>query len=211
MTDYLAHGYEYVERLGRFRDLTTGRFVAERSILSQLERVTADASTSMEAITERLLNDETSIPEWQQAMEREILSVNRMGALVSRGGWSRMDQSDWGFAGSWIKKQYQWLDKFARELVNGKQKLNGTALTRAKLYAQAGRGLYQEMKRRQAKKRGKAEEMRVLGPNENHCQTNGLISGCIELAAKGWQPIGTLPPIGESPCYTNCLCVFRFR
>lgn len=209
MTDYLVSPFEWSETAGRYRDLSTGRFVSERVITARMERVTAAASDAMEEITGRLLDDQITLPEWRSAMQREISDVNRICAAVSKG-WQRMTPSDWGFAGSWIKKQYRWLDKFARELASGKQPMNRTAITRARMYGQAGRGLYQEMRRRGEKKRGKTEEMRVLGPNENHCESTETIDGCIELAGR-WAPIGTLPPIGESPCYTNCKCQFRFR
>jgi hypothetical protein len=58
------------------------------------------------------------------------------------------------------------------------------------------------------------EELRVLG-EADHCSTeddpDGDREGCLELAALGWQPIGTLPKIGESVCIVNCHCRFAYR
>lgn len=46
---------------------------------------------------------------------------------------------------------------------------------------------------------------RVLGiPKTEHCED------CPPLAAMGWQPIGTLPSIGDTECNGLCLCHFRF-
>jgi hypothetical protein len=49
-------------------------------------------------------------------------------------------------------------------------------------------------------------ERRVLGhPRTEHC------SDCPPLAAMGWQPIGTLPAIGDSECKQLCLCHFEYQ
>ena len=48
-------------------------------------------------------------------------------------------------------------------------------------------------------------ERRVVGhPKTEHC------TDCPPLAAMGWQPIGTLPPIGDSECGHLCLCHFVY-
>ena len=48
-------------------------------------------------------------------------------------------------------------------------------------------------------------ERRVLGhPKTEHC------ADCPPLAALGWQPIGTLPDIGDSECEGRCLCHFVY-
>jgi hypothetical protein len=35
--------------------------------------------------------------------------------------------------------------------------------------------------------------------------------GCIDRAERGWSPIGTLPPLGDSECRVRCQCYFLFR
>ncbi len=50
------------------------------------------------------------------------------------------------------------------------------------------------------------EERRILGqPKGEHCHD------CPPLAALGWQPLGTLPAIGDTECGNLCLCAFEFR
>jgi len=49
-------------------------------------------------------------------------------------------------------------------------------------------------------------ERRVLGhPRGEHCED------CPPLAAMGWQPLGTLPAIGDSECKWLCLCHFEYQ
>lgn len=50
-------------------------------------------------------------------------------------------------------------------------------------------------------------EMRVHMRREKHheCAT------CTAQSALGWQPAGTLDPIGDSECLGNCDCFYAFR
>jgi hypothetical protein len=57
---------------------------------------------------------------------------------------------------------------------------------------------------------GAAQERRRLGVAE-HCRTHGDLEGCVELHDLGWQPIGSLPRLGQTPCRTNCKCHWQFR
>ncbi len=50
------------------------------------------------------------------------------------------------------------------------------------------------------------EEMRVHGKlKDDMCPT------CKAAVDAGWQPIGTLPKIGQSECISECHCFFRWR
>ncbi len=62
----------------------------------------------------------------------------------------------------------------------------------------------QDSNRSHAKAAGYGEERRVLG-DALHCED------CPPLAALGWQPIGTLPMIGDTECGGHCHCHFEYR
>lgn len=200
----LTPDYGWNEPASRYINLSTGRFVSRAFVAGELEKVIAASQTNIEGITQSLLDGNIGIPEWQLSMEREIKAIHTAAGATARGGWAQMSQSDWGFVGSQVKKQYQYLDKFAQDIASGKQPMNGRLMVRAKLYAQSGRGTHEEMRRRMERNKGKREERRLLAPAE-HC------TDCVTEAAKGWQPIGTLRPIGASLCRTNCHCRFDFR
>jgi len=122
----------------------------------------------------------------------------------ARGGWAQMSQSDWGKVGAQIKAQYAYLNNFAQEIASGKQALNGQVLARADMYGKATHSTYEAIRGQMAEVRGMTEERRVLTPGEN-------CPDCIDYAAQGWQPIGSLPVIGDSVCMTNCRCEFEYR
>ncbi len=77
---------------------------------------------------------------------------------------------------------------------------------RAEMYGtaawQAAQKIQRSSKRRSS---GGRWERRILGhPKTEHC------TDCPPLAALGWQPIGTLPDIGDSECGGLCLCHFEY-
>lgn len=200
----LSHDFGWNEIASRYIDLTTGRFVSRALVAQELEKVITASGNNIQAVSQSLIDGSISLPEWQLAMEREIKLIHTASGAVARGGWSQMSQTDWGFVGAQIKKQYQWLDNFAVDIARGKQKLDGRLLNRARLYAQSGRGTFEEMRRRMARNKGMTRERRLLAPAE-HCR------GCIEQAAMSWQSIGTLDPIGAEECRTNCVCRFEYQ
>jgi hypothetical protein len=199
-----ASAYGWNETAARYIDRDTGRFVARAVVARELDAVVELSRARMSALSEGLLAGETTLAEWQSGMEREVKLVHVVGGAAARGGWAQMSPSDWGFVGAQVKRQYRFLDRFAAELATGQMPLDRRVLTRAGLYAQSGRGTYEEMGRRMARVRGKRYERRRVTSGE-HCPD------CLTYAARGWQPIGTLPRLGDSQCYTNCHCFFEYR
>jgi hypothetical protein len=204
--------YGWNELAGRYVDLTTGRFIAFDVIKSELEAVVSASQANIVRISEQLIAGDITLPQWQLLMEKEIKIGNVASAALAKGGWAQMTQADWGYVGSNIKKQYQYLRNFAQEIASGKCPLNGRLITRARLYGAEDRAMFEEMRRRYMRlNKGATEERRVLLPGAEHCEPHESTPGCTELAAKGWQPVGTLPPIGAATCRTFCRCVFEFK
>ena len=77
---------------------------------------------------------------------------------------------------------------------------------RAELYATAAWQGAQRIQRASTRRAGNAKwERRILGhPKTEHC------TDCPPLAALGWQPVGSLPDIGNSECGPLCLCHFEY-
>lgn len=194
----LTPEFSYDERALRYRDIGSGRFVSQRAVLGSLNSMITAGQGNIENITQSLIDGDINVTEWRSGMAREIKIMHAASAAAAKGGWAQMSPADWGREGSLVKKQYQWLDNFAQEIVSGKQPLDGRAMQRARMYAQAGRGTFEEIRRNEHKTMGYTEERRVLGAAE-HCP------GCVEQASLGWQPIGTLDPIGAEQCRTFCV------
>lgn len=199
MPDYGWNGKKYY-------DLDTGRFVSNAAVRDSLEQVIEQGAINMRYLSEQLVNGEISLANWQRGMMEQIKLSHNAGGALANGGWAQMSQSDWGFAGSKIKKQYEFLDKFANQIANGKQELNGQVIFRADLYGQAPRGTYEAQRQRLEVANGMEEERRILEVSDGaNC------AGCLEQAGLGWQPIGTLGMIGSQECNNNCRCEFTYR
>lgn len=201
----LSSDYAWNETAGRYIKISTGRFVPFSDVRDALESVIDQSAIRMNGITQQLIDKQVSLAEWQSVMMEQIKLSHTAAAAASRGGWAQMSQSDWGAAGRMIRDQYEYLRNFADEIASGKQALDGRALVRADLYGDAARGTFEQMRRRyEQQQNGMQEEIRILG-EADHCP------GCLEQAGLGWQPIGTLDPIGAEECITRCHCTFKYR
>jgi hypothetical protein len=154
-----------------------------------------------------------SIPEWEAGMRDAILFELTAAMVLAKGGRDFVTQSDWGYVGSQAKKQYDYLGKFADEIAaNPATWLTGNRLNaRADLYGQVGYTALEDDLQREKLKSGYTEEINVLDPGAEHCSDTKGRMGCEEVTAKGWQPIGTLPLIGDRACWQNCRCLMKYR
>lgn len=203
-TSDLTPDYGWNGTASRYVNLTTGRFVPFGEVREALEFNISAAQINMRTLSEQLVARTISLEQWQLGMMQEIKLAHTSAAAAARGGWAQMTPSDWGYVGRQIRTQYDYLQNFANEIASGKQLLNGNFLVRSDLYGQAARGMFEDMRRKTEQlMNGMTEEIRDLG-EADHCPD------CLS-AAGHWEPIGTLPRIGDSQCITNCHCKFRFR
>lgn len=204
-TQRITSAYGWNERAGRYVDLETGKFIKASVVRDALESVMDGARDKMQDLTQRLINQQISLAEWEAGMMQQIKLGHTAAAAAANGGWAQMSKSDWGAVGQLIKEQYKFLRNFAGEISEGIQALTGQALFRANMYGEAMRGTFESMRTRyQLIYNGMEEEIRILG-EADHCD------GCLDQAALGWQPIGTLDDIGEEECLTKCHCTKQYR
>lgn len=120
------------------------------------------------------------------------------------------------------KKQYEYLDKFEREVIQNPPReiadldsvvvlvepapmTPGQFVARLERYGNAVWQANQQVNTATVRTAGIFnQERRVLGMAE-HC------GDCPPLAAMGWQPLGSLPMIGDTECNGHCKCHFEYR
>jgi hypothetical protein len=188
---------------GRYRT-PDGRFVREEAVRRALDTVLAAQAATMRDLTTALIEGRLPLGAWQAQMMQEIKSSHLVGLATAGGGWNNLDQADFGWVGQRIRSQYGYLRGFAADLASGRQPLNGTALTRATMYAESARQTHRAAQQRLAKQRGLEQERNQLGAAD-HC------AGCLEQTAKGWVEIGTLVPCGSRNCLSRCHCSLQYR
>lgn len=196
--------FRWTESASRYRDVQTGRFVPAAQVRSAVDAVIQASAARMQQITGGLQTGALTIEDWRGLMATEVKNLHLATASAAAGGWTQMSPASFGWTGQRIRTQYQFLDGFAQDIASGKQPLDGTLAVRASLYAEASRATNREMERRQARLRGEQQERNQLGAAD-HCP------GCLDQTARGWQPIGTLTPVGSRTCMSRCHCVITFR
>lgn len=189
---------------GRYR-APDGRFISERQVGADVRRVIRSVNREMRDLAGQLRDGSITIQQWYDGMRNRMKYTHTLVGSIARGGWKQMSQADWGRIGAMSRRQYEYLNNFARQLAAGTLTLDGRLIVRAGMYANAAWTTYQENVRIMAAENGYRQERRVLNPAAQHCED------CIEEADRGWQPIGELRPIGDSKCIVNCACRFEFK
>jgi hypothetical protein len=144
-----------------------------------------------------------SVDRWRTLNRREIKNIHLYSAAAARGGWAQLTQAELGRIGGIVAREYRYLDAFARQLRSPRFPRDGRVLSRAMLYAQAGRRTYHLTDERVQLERGMRQERNVQ--ERNPC------TECVEQTARGWVAIGSLVVIGDRLCLSNCRCRLEYR
>jgi hypothetical protein len=92
------------------------------------------------ALTQRLIDGEVSLADWQEQMKTELRRANLEQFVVGKGGdRSQIRRTEYLRLGPELKRQYRYLNNFARQLAQSAE--DGVslqyAMERAKLYARS--------------------------------------------------------------------------
>jgi hypothetical protein len=199
--------YGYNPKSRRYVNLKTGRFVPAKDVRAAVDAVIDAESMKSHNIGQQLIDGKVTLADWQGQMTSNLKTLHVAMGVAGNGGFQNTSSADFGFIGSLIKKQYAYLRDFAKQVASGAQALNGSLLARAALYVQAGRETYESVVARLANLAGSQQEKSILGLAD-HCTG---ANSCVEQAARGWAPIGTLVPIGQRKCGPNCHCMMQYR
>jgi hypothetical protein len=201
----IVTGYAWNESAGRYVNLDTGRFISSSAVRDALESAMDVAALRMNAVSQQLIDGEISLAGWQTEMLSQIKISHVAAGAAAGGGWAQMSQSDWGAVGQLVREQYDFLRRFAGQIADGTQPLDGRLLVRSDMYGDAARGTYEAMRTRMMIAAGYEEEGWELDPGADHC------SGCLEQAGMGWVAIGELDDIGSQDCQVRCRCTKIYR
>lgn len=196
--------YEWSRKAARYRDPRTGRFITRNEVRGWVDKLVQQSQRRLATAADDLRNGRTSVGQWQKIMRDEIKQTQLAAEALVRGGWKQMTSRDFGRVGSRVREQFKYLDRFTREVESGKQASDGRLVQRAKSYAAAARVNFHESQTDQLAELGYSEEKNVLHVAE-HCDD------CVDQAALGWVPIGTLTPIGSRKCRVNDRCSVQYR
>lgn len=187
----------------RFRALDSGRFISEREVRDAVDRTADLASRQMGEAAARFRTGQIGAAEWIAQSQQIVKDSQIASALAAYGGRLRMDQGKWGLVGQQIRVQYAYLNRMADDMLSGRQRMNGRLDARARQYGQASRSLYENIRRRESAAAGLSFERNILHPAD-HC------AQCVSQSARGLVPLGSLVPIGQRTCRSQCRCTLSF-
>ena len=197
--------YAYNAKLLRYTNVTTKRIVSAKEVRDAVDTVIDKDALRMQNVAQQLVDGRINLAEWQVQTSALLKNLHSAMGLAAGGGLNNISASDLGFVASQIKEQYKYLRNFALQVKRGEQKLDVSLVARAMSYAQASRATYENTLQRRARAAGLSLEKSVLGSVEtSHC------GDCQGEASKSWQPIGSLIPIGQRSCMSQCRCHFIY-
>jgi hypothetical protein len=197
----LLPGFTWASEAARYRSASSGRFVARREIVSQLDAQIRLGEQRIADLTTAFHEGRISAATWTEQMSTGLRRLHLQSAAQGAGGWDRLNQRDFGRVGGKLQSDYRRLTQFARDIENGNVSL-AQALNRADLYVGNARTQFWSAERdRQPRNAGTVMiERRQLGGGES-CRD------CVGYYTQGWAMAGTLPVPGErSVCLTKCKC-----
>lgn len=198
--------FRWSPRAAQYID-SRGRFVPRSEIRAAIDATLDHEQAMMRTAALSLQSGDITLEMWRDAMRQSIKNLHLFSAAAAKGGWAQLDRADAGRVGQLVRREYGYLERFAREIAGGTYDLDGRFLTRVELYQQAGRDTYHMIEQQVVRKSGKTEYRNKLNPAD-HCRGVG---SCIEQTAKGWRKIGSLIPIGRRICLRRCRCEWEYR
>ena len=151
-----------------------------------------------------------TLQQYETGMMQLIKRSHLVNSTLAKGGWNQMSQADFGRVGGHVGAQYRYLRARVQAIKNGTQPVDGRLANISRQYVRMSRRTFSKTMGEEMEERGYDKERRVLSKFADHCRTKER-PGCVDIASRGWQPIGTLPLIGEAQCLGGCRCRFEYR
>lgn len=198
-----------VDRIRRRNDrLADPTKVFERA----LEKAVESARHDIQSLARNLIAGKITVPQFREALVARIRRLHLESAMLGLEGIGNMTPNIPEVVNRRISQQIRFIDEAIATAIRG-DNANGEVgqrfVSRSGIFAGAGRVTAQQVQRQALSDFSqindqKIWERRILG-KENNCPE------CPEYADAGWQPIGTLPAIGQgSSCGANCGCRFIY-
>lgn len=186
----------------RYRDPDTGRYLSRTTVRRALEQSLANLVRRTDALADDLRAGRISLNTWREEMRLTIKQTQMAAAEVANGGRAQMTQADYGRVGQQVRRQYEYLENWVREIQNGSP-IDGRIEGRARQYLRAARSSFLALEGERMNERGYFAR-NVLSPAE-HC------AECLAETAKGLVPISHLTLPGHRTCRGNCKCFLLYE
>jgi hypothetical protein len=186
----------------RLRDAVKERRLSPEQGRRIVRRLIADAGALVRSATDALVAGVLRLGPWFGAM-RDALLPRHFAASFAVLNHPEPPPADLDAIAAESQRQVGYLERFRGQLATAEQLLSGAA-ARAELYSFALWGVAQAVGHERAMRDGYTEGLSELGASD-HCDQ------CLDQAAMGWQPIGSLILPGLRICRSRCACSLSYR
>lgn len=177
-----------------------GQFIGKTQVRETVQSYLNGHKNELSTIHNQLANGEINIAQWELKVVESLRSAAINAYRIAN---PKATTQDWAKVETELRKQFVYLRNFTKQIQKGALSL-AQIDARADLYIQSVWSFYSEATRDSHQEAGYSWERRFIG-SKHPCPE------CPGYAEAGWQPIGTLPKIGEKcTCKVNCKCYFEF-
>lgn len=196
-------GYTYDKSSGRYRNADTGRFVSRDNVNSLMEETVNGSEERMNKLGSAYQSGDIAPSVYVEAMKQELKQTHLQQAALAKGGFDKLDQSDYGRTGQALQQLYPKIVGTAEDIANGEVS-EAQLEQRNTAYAGSARTQFHRTETANLPTAENDEvwiENRTLDPQAEHC------ADCVGYAEQGWEMAGVLPAPGVAcQCGGNCRC-----
>lgn len=202
-----------------------GNIVEQDRVREWILEAIAAFALSLDLRTQALIDGRLTVDVWSYVVEQGLIGMHSGLFQTAVGGDEQIEGPLQERFDSVIESQKTYFNQMVEQVKSGEQEIGQGLAARTQLYASAGFSTFENGRRAlavevandpvaafqatglfgESEQPGTVQERRFLEPGVIHCDE------CPDLAAMGWQPIGTLPDIGTQPCVVNDRCWFEYR
>ena len=176
-----------------------GQYISATAVLELTEKYIDQLKTDVSTVADKLVEGKITVATWEETTAKTLKELHLNSYALGKGGVAQMSSRDYGIIGSELRSEYEYLRGFSQDILKGE--LSEAQLRdRLSLYIDAAYSSYE---------RGRFESHRSNGYNWERRYRNSAqsCSSCVVYAARGWQPLGSQPHIGEAcECGNRCRC-----
>lgn len=207
MADVLT-GYTWSKSANRYRNQSSGQFVSRRSIVSLLNEQVNGAEKRLEELATALHEKRIAPSVWAEQMRTEMRRLEIQQIALAKGGFSQLNQRDYGRAGASLRQLYAQIVGTAEDVRDEKVTLP-QLLNRIGAYVGEGRRLYHVTERENrppAAEGNTSIARRLLAPDAAHC------ADCPTYYDRGYVLASEVVAPGENcQCQSHCRCSVNYR
>ena len=197
--------FEFERTSGRYRDLSSGKFVGRGVILRHVDRQSNFLSRTLQLHAIALTEGQISLGEFQRRMMHDLKRSHIRLAALGSGGKLGLNNRIYGASGQRLKEEYGYLRNFVRAIHKGELS-SSQIINRARLYGKSSKSAFHKAEQIKRAENNAVWGWRRLDPNANHCPE------CPNYATKGYVLLSQIVPIGfQCSCRGNCRCSIVYK